>query len=193
VRELKLDVILLDVRMPGMDGRAVLMEIRKLPGFELVPVIAVTASSLAAEETELKQQFSGYVRKPFSKQELFDELAQFLPAHVEASPEPPAADAAAASGADLVPPPGASPELLVELRRLKVENWPAIRDSVAVNESKAFGRKLEELGQRWGSAPLVTYAQILVNHAEQYAVADLEKHLAQFGDFVERLDHPMPK
>jgi hypothetical protein len=71
---------------------------------------------------------------------------------------------------------------------LQAESWPAIRDSVAVNESKAFGRMLEELGQRWNSAPLITYAHVLLSHAEQYAVADLEKHLLDFGRLVDQLD-----
>ena len=43
-----------------------------------LPVIAVTASSKAGEETELQSQFSGYIRKPFSRQTLFLALAQFL-------------------------------------------------------------------------------------------------------------------
>ena len=37
-------------------------------------------------------------------------------------------------------PVAAPPELLIELRRLRTETWPAIRDSMAVNETKAFGR-----------------------------------------------------
>ncbi len=78
-RELKPDILLLDVRMPGMDGDEALAEIRKIPGLEFLPVIAVTASNLMDEENSLKEQFSGYVRKPFSKRELFDELADFLP------------------------------------------------------------------------------------------------------------------
>ena len=80
-RELKPDILLLDVRMPGMDGDEALAEIRKTPGLEFLPVIAVTASNLMDQENSLKERFSGYVRKPFSKRELFDELADFLPRH----------------------------------------------------------------------------------------------------------------
>ena len=86
-RELKPDILLLDIRMPGMDGDEALAEIRKTPGLEFLPVIAVTASSLANEENARKERFSGYVRKPFSKRELFEELADFLPRH--SKPESP--------------------------------------------------------------------------------------------------------
>ena len=78
LRTTKLDVVLLDIRMPVMDGRTTLAEIRKQPGLASLPVIAVTASSEVGEETELQSQFSGYIRKPFSRQTLFLALAPFL-------------------------------------------------------------------------------------------------------------------
>ena len=67
--------------MPGMDGDKALAIIRKTPGLEFLPVIAVTASTLINQENALRDQFSGYLRKPFSKRELFNELADFLPRH----------------------------------------------------------------------------------------------------------------
>jgi DNA-binding response OmpR family regulator len=36
------DAVLLDVRMPGIDGFTVCEEIRKLPGGELIPILMVT-------------------------------------------------------------------------------------------------------------------------------------------------------
>ena len=58
-RELKPDILLLDVRMPGMDGHEALDEIRKIPGLEFLPVIAMTASNLMSEDNQLKERFSG--------------------------------------------------------------------------------------------------------------------------------------
>ena len=190
-RALKPDILLLDVRMPGMDGDEALAAIRQTPGLELLPVIAVTASSLANQENSQKERFSGYVRKPFSKRELFDELADFLPRHPPAAApaenpdasRPPVAPASAAS---------APPELVAQLRRLVIEPWPTIRDSVAVNESKAFARGLEDLGQRWQCEPLVHYAQTLRRDAENYSVADLEKNLGAFAALVAQLDQNPP-
>lgn len=41
-KRLRPDAVLLDVRMPGMDGFTVCEEIRKLPGGELIPILMVT-------------------------------------------------------------------------------------------------------------------------------------------------------
>jgi CheY-like chemotaxis protein len=183
-REAKPDIILMDIRMPGIDGYEALLGIRKTVGLEMVPVIAVTASTLLDTENSLKEKFSGYVRKPFSRQQLYEELAGFLPRSTTeiagtSSTEP-------GSGGDGFPP--VSKELLSELRARLVEPWPAIRDSVAVNESKAFAADLEGLGKRWHCPPLEEYAQKLLRDAENYAVTDLEKHLGEFSALVEDLE-----
>ncbi len=153
-RELKPDILLLDVRMPGMDGDEALAEIRKTPGLEFLPVIAVTASNLMNEENSSKERFSGYVRKPFSKRELFDELADFLPRHskTESSEKTNGPDKNDVASATFAPAPK---ELVSQLRQLILDPWPSIRDSVAVNESKVFAQGLEGLGQRWQCEPLV--------------------------------------
>jgi signal transduction histidine kinase/CheY-like chemotaxis protein len=191
-REIKPDVLLLDVRMPGMDGYQALEKIRKTPGLEFLPVIAVTASNLKDEDKKLRERFSGFVRKPFSQRELFEELADFLPRNPqkELPKEGGVPGKIENISPDFAPVPK---ELISELRRLIIEPWPSIRDSVAVNESKTFAQGLEGLGQRWQCAPLVQYAQKLQRDAENYAVTDLEKHLGEFALLVEQLDGGAPK
>jgi len=132
-RDFNPDLILLDIRMPGMDGREALTEIRKIPGRELTPIIAVTASSLMEEENNLKERFSGYVRKPFSKLELFDEMAHFLPQSKKRQQQPAATRVSSS----------VAPELIAELKRLKADEWPTICESLAVNETKTFAASLE--------------------------------------------------
>lgn len=176
-REIVPDILLLDVRMPGLDGRQALAQIRKIPGLELVPAIAVTGSS------HNDGSFNGFVHKPFSPRELFDELAEFLPrygvgarddsAYLERSlPEETA--------------PGPVPdELLSQLRQLLADPWPALCNSMPVNETKTFACRLEILGEQWHCKPLTVYAGKLRHDAETYAVNDLEKHLSEFAVLVE--------
>ncbi|HEY3760585.1 MAG TPA: ATP-binding protein [Verrucomicrobiae bacterium] len=178
-RESQPDMILMDIRMPGMAGDEALAAIRKIPGLESVPCIAVTASMIEDDEAFLKQQFSGSIRKPFSRRELFNELSRFLPKFVREKTAPPEVVKVEVSPA--------SPELLANLGELLVEPWPAIRDSVAINESKEFALRLGEIGQRWRSQPVIDYSRKLLHDAENYSVADLEKHLEEFSALVEEL------
>ncbi|KAB2927407.1 MAG: EAL domain-containing protein [Dechloromonas sp.] len=59
------DLILLDVMMPGMDGHAVLAELRGRPETRDIPVIFVTAlDSAADEEAGLLEGAADYITKP---------------------------------------------------------------------------------------------------------------------------------
>ena len=135
----------------------------------------------------MQERFSGYVRKPFSKRELFDELADFLPRHSKSESSNQTGDSERMEKASATFA-AAHKELISQLRQLIIEPWPSIRDSVAVNETKIFAQGLEGLGQRWQCQPLVDYAQKLLHDAENYSVTDLEKHLGEFALLVEQLD-----
>jgi signal transduction histidine kinase/DNA-binding NarL/FixJ family response regulator len=179
VRELRPDLVLMDIRMPEMDGREALHQIRQLPGAELVPVIAVTASSMLDDEQAVRGLFASYLRKPFSRQLLFQEIAEFLP---RLPVVPAAVESTAAAPIAATQPESRErwPALLVTLRQIETTTWPAVCESGAINETKGFGRRLDELGKMAGCSVLRNYAAELIAAADSYAVARLEKILRDF-------------
>ena len=73
----KPDLILMDLRMPNMDGYQAAAEIKKI---STVPIIALTASVMKDEcESSKHQNFDGILRKPVLKETLYDEISNFLP------------------------------------------------------------------------------------------------------------------
>ena len=72
-----IDVILMDIKMPVMDGIQALCTIRQTNG--TVPIIAQTAYALADEVTKLKKAgFNNYITKPINGHRLFDMLQPIL-------------------------------------------------------------------------------------------------------------------
>lgn len=184
------DVVLLDIRMPVMDGRAALIQIRQLPTMASLPVIAVTASSEPGEEHHLQNQFSGYIRKPFSRLTLFLALARFL----QRTP-PPNGRESRNSRVDLLDLPLVSAdqaaqwrELALELRHQYANTWPRLRDSLAVNETRTFAHKLFLLSQSALCAPLAAYAATLTTFADSYSIGQMELHLAAFPQLIQTIE-----
>ena len=72
---LPVDVVLMDLRMPKLDGRGALAELRSRPGpNQDVPVLAFTADADLAGEHDL-DGFDGLVRKPIQPLELYGTIA----------------------------------------------------------------------------------------------------------------------
>jgi len=69
------DLILLDVMMPEMDGPQTLNALRKLPNFENIPAVFMTAKIQPAEINQYKQLGAvGVITKPFDPMLLADQL-----------------------------------------------------------------------------------------------------------------------
>lgn len=74
IKEKQYDVILMDIMMPGMSGDETLVKLKEDSNFN-TPVIAVTADVEAGSETKyLSQGFTSYIGKPFTRDQIKEEL-----------------------------------------------------------------------------------------------------------------------
>ena len=187
VRAAKPDLVLMDIHMPDMDGRAALQEVHRLPGAEILPIIALTASSLNDEHL-IRGLFAGYVRKPFTRQLLFRELAEFLPrqkAGLNAVTPPPPEFTAPSTAPPIDRSQWAA--LIPALRKIEAAQWPAVCASGGINETKGFAQQLLELGTRAQCAMLTTYAESLLADARNYAAMQLEQKLKDFPAIIQTI------
>jgi len=73
------DLVLMDLQMPGMDGFEATHRLRRLPGYEAIPILALTANS-SSEFYELCRQhgMQAFLSKPVQSQELIQTVNQYL-------------------------------------------------------------------------------------------------------------------
>jgi two-component system alkaline phosphatase synthesis response regulator PhoP len=73
------DVVLLDMQMPGMDGRATLAAIRADEHTSATPIVFLTASVLSQERAEIEAlDVSGVLAKPFDPMSLAKDLGDVM-------------------------------------------------------------------------------------------------------------------
>jgi CheY-like chemotaxis protein len=74
-----IDLVLMDVMMPEMDGYATTEAIRKIPRFTDLPVIAVTARAMPEDRAKsFASGASDYVTKPVDTEELLSRMERCL-------------------------------------------------------------------------------------------------------------------
>jgi class 3 adenylate cyclase/CheY-like chemotaxis protein len=69
------DLVLLDILMPGMDGYEVCRRIRSTPATEFLPVVMITASGSEQRLVALQSGADDFVMKPFDQAELLARVA----------------------------------------------------------------------------------------------------------------------
>ncbi|WP_354003742.1 hybrid sensor histidine kinase/response regulator [Ramlibacter aurantiacus] len=83
VNDADIDVVLMDIMMPEMDGMATMKEIRKLPQGRKLPMIAVTAKAMKGDREKCIEAGAwDYLSKPVDTQDLLAVLRAWLhPVH----------------------------------------------------------------------------------------------------------------
>lgn len=73
------DLILMDMQMPVMDGLAATTEIRKLPGYSEIPIIAITANAFNEDRQRcLDCGMNDFLTKPLDDERLYSTLIKWL-------------------------------------------------------------------------------------------------------------------
>ena len=73
------NLILMDINMPTTDGYALTSQIRALPNFKKIPIIAVTANVMRGDrERSLEAGCDGYIQKPIDIDTLTQQIERYL-------------------------------------------------------------------------------------------------------------------
>lgn len=78
-REWRPNLILMDMRMPELNGLAATRQIRACPEVSEVPIVIVSASAMEENRAEaLEAGANGFIRKPFREDEILEESARLI-------------------------------------------------------------------------------------------------------------------
>ncbi|WP_062268984.1 PAS domain-containing hybrid sensor histidine kinase/response regulator [Endozoicomonas arenosclerae] len=158
----KPELVMMDIRMPRMDGIEALKHIRLNPELKNLKVIAVTASAGSDIKTRLKQKgFDGVLAKPFRVNYLLQVVASLLNLSIKESP----ATAEKAEPSEL--------PLLDEMHKKALLR--------RVSQVLEFGdiQELTSITEEFKEAEMQAYCQYLIQIAEACDMDELEKFYEQ--------------
>jgi len=79
VEQIKPDLILLDIQLPGMDGYSVATELTKNRSGVNIPIVAVTSYAMVGDrERALSSGCVGYIEKPINPETFVSQIEQYL-------------------------------------------------------------------------------------------------------------------
>jgi CheY-like chemotaxis protein len=78
-RQPDVDLILMDIMMPDMDGSETIRASRKIPRFKSLPIIAVTAKAMKGDREKcIEAGASDYITKPVDQEQLLSMMRMWL-------------------------------------------------------------------------------------------------------------------
>jgi two-component system cell cycle response regulator DivK len=79
LEEHPIDLILMDINMPGVDGYTLTTKIKSIGAYARIPIIAVTANVMRGDrEKSLEAGCDGYIQKPIDIDTLAQQIERFL-------------------------------------------------------------------------------------------------------------------
>jgi CheY-like chemotaxis protein len=73
------ELILMDIQLPGQDGLSLTRQLKADPGYQAIPVVALTAHAMAGDrELSLAAGCSGYITKPIDTRTILDQVGHYL-------------------------------------------------------------------------------------------------------------------
>ncbi len=173
------DLILLDLRMPIMDGKEAAQYLKKHQETQHIPILILSASSVKNNLEIAPELYDGFLHKPVSRAELFAKMYQLNLSVMENhknSEQKTSENLTLTNQENLTK----LPELIQKITQLETEILPNLRETMRMREIRKLASNLENLSQEYNSPLVTNYTQKLYQQLEQFDWDNLPKTLDNF-------------
>jgi signal transduction histidine kinase/CheY-like chemotaxis protein len=176
------DLILMDIRMPVMDGNTAARMLKENPDLSHIPVLAMSAGAVIDEESIIAE-FDAFLQKPIGKRQFLATIAEILNTDKSdklqlatvKSPEIVSDSIDQDNPIDL-----ALESLLVIMEEAKNTVLLDLLDTMTINEIEKFARTMKSHGDSSKYKPLQQWSACLLNQVLSFEIAEFSVTLKEF-------------
>ena len=177
------DIILMDIKMPVMNGLEAIQFIKKTKQTSRIPIIALTASAFEQTKLEVTAISDGYLQKPVSRKELVSKLCEFLKNKVltinDRKNESNKSDEIKSID------PIKRKELYKILLDDKIKKCQDLIEVMDISEAINFAKEIRSLGIEYMFTPLLVWGDEMENSANRFDSDQISSLLKEFFELVD--------
>ena len=179
------ELILLDVRMPYLDGHQVARYLKQSERTRQIPIVIITATSGNANLVDLEKICQGFLRKPVSRPQLVAVLKQIFN-YSDGFAE----DSETKDNSQFVATTNTLElsQLIIKLRREQTTTWANLHQTLKSRDLRQFSTRLATWGQKHQCQLLQNYAHRLRSQIKDFDWGNLPQTVNEFPKIVRSLE-----
>lgn len=181
----KPELILMDLRMPEMNGYEATEILSNDPETANIPIVAFTASSMKHDEALINSLFDDYLRKPITRNQLINCLTRFLPHKIQHTTKHPKI-----SSQDELIPDLKAKHLIAFLKEFGRELAPRLeilKELLDIEMIESFLADFDFLCRQFAIKEFESLTNRLRQDALQFDFESYQRHLTTLSSSIDRL------
>ena len=187
VREFLPQIILMDIRMPVMNGIEASKRLKEDPDTRDIPIIALSALAEQIDDSDAEEaKFDDYLPKPVNMSTLFNKLSKYL-TFTKKNQQGRKDYSIDVREKIEIENPETLPKLIETLESELLPTYQNLTGVMKVGDIEKFESRISQLGKEYKVQRLIDYAGILKKFEQNFDIENIERTLSEFPAIIEAL------
>ena len=173
------DLLLVDLKMPVLDGYTAVEKLRQNLKTRNIPIIFISASVKGEEKRIMKLKDIAFLRKPIKKEYLILQLIKFLAYTID---EKKVNFIKKQNEDDIYN--NISNDIKIQLEGKFYLEWKQVKNKFIIDDIEVFAHKIKKYGENQSLKPLIIWSDMIIKELEFNDIKNLRITFDKFQKFV---------